>query len=210
MYMIDVNLIQATALVLGIGLGSGINIYATIALLGIYSATGNFVLPEGLEVLQDPLVITAAIFMYVVEFFADKIPGFDSLWDALHTFIRIPLGALLAGDVMASSGPAMEVVGTIIGGSLATATHFTKSGTRALINTSPEPVTNWTASITEDIAVFTGLWAAINHPIVWIIISIIIILITIWVIPKLWRGIKFIINKIKQLFSKKKINYYVD
>jgi Flp pilus assembly pilin Flp len=199
----DHELIQTTAIALGIGLGGGFNIYATILMLGISGATGSVNLPTGLEVLENPLVILAAGLMYGVEFFADKIPGFDSIWDTIHTFIRIPLGAILAGDAMAEYGVVAESVSMIIGGGLSSATHFTKSGTRAIINTSPEPVSNWTASISEDAAVFGGVWAAINHPVIWVITAIVIIAIMVWIIPKLWRGIKLVFNKIAGLFGKK-------
>ena len=140
--------------------------------------------------------------MYGIEFIADKIPGFDSVWDAVHTFIRIPLGAFLASYAMADMGVVAETAGLIIGGSLSGATHMTKAGARAIINTSPEPLTNWTASISEDVAVFAGLWAAINHPIVWISVALVIILLLVWILPKIWRGIKFVFKKIKGLFSK--------
>jgi Flp pilus assembly pilin Flp len=199
----DHELIQTTAIALGIGLGGGFNIYATILMLGISGATGSVNLPTGLEVLENPLVILAAGLMYGVEFFADKIPGFDSIWDTIHTFIRIPLGAILAGDAMAEYGVVAESVSMIIGGGLSSATHFTKSGTRAIINTSPEPVSNWTASISEDAAVFGGVWAAINHPVIWVITAVVIIAIMVWIIPKLWRGIKLVFNKIAGLFGKK-------
>jgi Flp pilus assembly pilin Flp len=199
----DHELIQTTAIALGIGLGGGFNIYATILMLGVSGATGSVNLPGELEILQNPLVMLAAGAMYGVEFFADKIPGFDSIWDTIHTFIRIPLGAMLAGDAMAEYGVVAESVSMIIGGGLSSATHFTKSGTRAIINTSPEPVSNWTASISEDAAVFGGVWAAINHPVIWVITAIVIIAIMVWVIPKLWRGIKLVFNKIAGLFGKK-------
>lgn len=199
----DADLIQTTALALGIGLGGGFNIYATILVLGVSGMTGNVALPNELEILQNPLVVGAAGLMYTVEFFADKIPGFDSVWDSVHTFIRIPLAALLAGDAMAEFGPVAETVTMVIGGGLSSATHFTKSGTRAIINTSPEPVTNWTASISEDVAVFGGMWAAINHPVIWIGIAVITILLMVWLIPKLWRGIKLIAKKIANLFKSK-------
>ncbi len=199
----DADLILTTALALGIGLGGGFNIYATILVLGVSGMTGSVALPNELEILQNPLVIGAAGLMYIVEFFADKIPGFDSVWDSVHTFIRIPLAALLAGDAMAEFGPVAETVTMVIGGGLSSATHFTKSGTRAIINTSPEPVTNWTASISEDVAVFGGMWAAINHPVIWIGIAVITILLMVWLIPKLWRGIKLIAKKIANLFKSK-------
>ena len=104
---------------------------------------------------------------------------------------------------MAEFGPVAETVSMIIGGGLSSATHFTKAGTHAIINTSPEPVTNWTASISEDAAVFGGMWAAVNHPVVWISIAVIVIILMVWIIPKLWRGIKLIFKKISNLFKSK-------
>ena len=203
------EIIGIIALTMGASWASGINLYATILALGIASTTGAVELPENLQVLNNPLVIGAAGFMYFVEFFADKVPGVDTGWDSIHTFIRIPAGALLASGMIApvEAGMAAEVAVGILGGGLAAATHATKAGSRVLINTSPEPVTNWTASLAEDIAVFTGLWAALNHP-YWFVASIILfILLLIWLLPKLWRGIKkvfkFLFNRDEEKEYKK-------
>jgi hypothetical protein len=201
--IMDADLIQSVAIALGIGLGGGFNIYATMLMLGVSGATGGVVLPEELEILQNPLIIGVTGLMYGMEFFADKVPGLDSAWDALHTFIRIPLGALLAGDALAEYGLLAETLSMILGGTLTSATHFTKAGTRAVINTSPEPMSNWTASVSEDAMVFGGLWAALNHPVVWIVVAIVIIGLIIWLLPKLWRGIKFVFRKIGKIFGKK-------
>ena len=190
------EIIGIIALTLGASWASGINLYATILALGVASTTGSIELPENLQVLGNPLVIGAAGFMYFVEFFADKVPGVDTGWDSIHTFIRIPAGALLASGMIAptEAGLAAEVAVGLLGGGLAAATHATKAGSRVLINTSPEPVTNWTASILEDIAVFTGLWAALNHPYWFVASMILFILLLIWLLPKLWRGIKKVFN----------------
>lgn len=200
--MIDSELIQQVALLLAIGLGSGVNVYLTMLMLGIGSMTGNYTLPTELEFLANPLIIALAGIMYIAEFGVDKVPGLDSVWDSIHTFIRIPMGAVLGADVFAESMILGETIGAITGGALATSTHVVKSGSRAMINTSPEPFSNWTASVSEDVAVFTALWAALNHPVVWIGVAIICIIIIVWVVPKLWRGIKFIVRKISSLFSK--------
>lgn len=197
------EIIGIIALTMGASWASGINLYATLLALGIASTTGAVELPENLQVLSNPLVIGAAGFMYFVEFFADKIPGVDTGWDSIHTFIRIPAGALLASGMIAptEAGIAAEIAIGILGGGIAAATHATKAGSRVLINTSPEPVTNWTASIAEDVAVFTGLWAALNHP-YWFVASLILfIILLIWLLPKLWRGIKKVFNF---LFNKEK------
>jgi uncharacterized protein DUF4126 len=182
--------VSIIALSMGAAWASGINLYATIFMLGYMGTTGNIALPTELEVLSNPMVMTAAGFMYCVEFFADKIPGVDSGWDSIHTFIRIPAGAMLASSAVGDVTPAVTLTAALLGGSLAAGSHATKAGTRLLINTSPEPVTNWTASISEDLLVIGGLWAALYHPVLFIIGLIIFILLMIWVLPRLWRLIK--------------------
>lgn len=190
----------AIALAMGAAWASGINLYAAILVLGLLGMTGNMVLPENLQVLTHPLVLGAAGIMYVVEFFADKIPGVDTGWDTLHTFIRIPAGAVLAAGAMGDVNPAIAVAAGILGGGLAAGSHALKAGTRVLINTSPEPVTNWTASVTEDVAVVGGLWVALHYPWLFIALIVLFVLLLIWVLPKLWRGIKKIAGFIKRLF----------
>ena len=188
--------VSVIALSMGAAWASGINLYATILMLGYMGTTGNMILPEELEILTNPMVMGAAGLMYAVEFFADKIPGVDSAWDTIHTFIRIPAGALLASSAVGDMGMAMELTTALLGGTLAAGTHTTKMGTRLLINTSPEPVTNWTASITEDALVIGGLWAALNHPVLFVIGLIVFILIMIWLLPRLWRLLKRVFRKI--------------
>jgi len=188
--------VSVIALSMGAAWASGINLYATLFMLGYMASTGNMTLPAELEILTNPMVMTAAGFMYCVEFFADKIPGVDSAWDSLHTFIRIPAGAMLAASAVGDVGPAMELTSALLGGTLAAGTHTTKAGTRLLINTSPEPVTNWTASISEDLLVIGGLWAALNHPVLFVIGLIAFILLMIWLLPRLWKLIKIIFRKV--------------
>jgi hypothetical protein len=124
--------------------------------------------------------------MFAVEFFADKIPGVDTVWDVVHTFIRIPAGAALAASVFGDSNAAMTLAAAILGGSLAAGSHFAKAGSRALINTSPEPFSNWSASLGEDLAVGTVLWLAFTHPIVALIVIVILMALMIWLIRKVW------------------------
>lgn len=192
---------QTLALSMGAAWGSGINLYATLLMLGYLAHTGNIDLPPDLMIVADPLVMTAAGLMYAVEFFADKVPGVDTGWDTLHTFIRIPAGAMLAAGAIGDIGPAAEIAAAIVGGGLAAATHATKAGSRALINTSPEPFTNWTASIMEDIAVFAGVWASIQHPAFFVVGLVLFILLMIWALPKLWRGIKRVFKFLGKLFG---------
>ena len=166
------ELISVIALTAGVGWASGINLYALVLVLGIAGATGNIQLPAELAVVQSPLVIMAAGVMYVIEFIADKVPGVDTGWDTLHTFIRIPAGAMLAAGAVGDVTPALEIAAGLMGGTLAGASHLTKASTRALINTSPEPVSNWTASISEDLLVLGGLWTMFNHPILFLCLMV--------------------------------------
>lgn len=204
--------IDVIALTLGVAWASGINLYAAILVLGLMGTGGYTQLPESLTVLQDPLVLMAAGVMYFVEFFADKIPGVDSGWDAIHTFIRIPAGAMLA--VGAAQGleinQAAELAAALLGGSLAATSHLTKASTRLVINTSPEPMTNWTASFAEDIAVIGGLWSALNYPLAFIAFVVLFVLLAVWLLPKLWRTIKGIVATIRGWFGKKTDNAEVD
>ena len=192
--------IDIIAMTLGVAWASGINLYAAILVLGIMANGGYTTLPESLAVLQDPMVLFAAGVMYCVEFFADKVPGVDTGWDTIHTFIRIPAGAMLAAG--AAQGleinQAAELAAALLGGSLAATSHLAKSGTRLVINTSPEPVTNWTASVTEDIAVIGGLWTALNYPVAFIVFIVIFIALAIWLLPKLWRAVKNIVATLKR------------
>lgn len=192
---------ELIALSMGMAWASGINLYATLGVLGIMGATGNMDLPPDLEILENPLVIAAACGMYVVEFFADKFPGVDTIWDTLHTFVRIPAGAMLAAGALGDVSQAAELTALILGGGVAGVSHGVKAGSRVLINTSPEPFTNWGASITEDIAVLGGLWAALYHPWVFLGLLAVFILLAIWLLPKLWRAIKFLFAKLRQLFG---------
>lgn len=200
------NIIATIALTMGTAWASGINLYATIGMLGILGATGNIILPESLLVVQDPLVIMAAAVMYCVEFFADKTPGVDTGWDVIHSFIRIPAGVILSAAAVGDVTPALAVAAGILGGTVTATSHMVKAGSRVLINTSPEPFTNWTASLAEDVAVVGGLWAALHYPLLFIAGFIIFICAAIWLLPKLWRGIKYLIAKITALFSKGQAN----
>ena len=198
------GLIQTIALTMGVAWASGINLYGTLVALGVMMNMGYVELPPDLQVVGDPLVIAAAGFMYIVEFFADKIPGVDTGWDTLHTLVRIPAGALLAAGAIGEVGAGAEIAAALVGGTIAAGTHFTKAGTRVLINTSPEPFSNWTASITEDIAVFVGLWAALQHPVLFLVLLFIFILLMIWLLPKLFRAIKKVFRFFINFFSGKK------
>ncbi len=196
-------IIQTIALTMGVAWASGINLYAAILVLGIMGSTGNIALPPDLMVLTDPLIIIAAGVMYIVEFFADKIPGVDNGWDTVHTFIRIPLGALLAAAAVGEVSSSVAVSAALLGGGMTASTHATKAGTRVLINASPEPFTNWFTSLGEDVAVIAGLWAAIHYPLLFVIFLIFFILFLIWFLPKIWRGVIRIFTLLDNLFRPK-------
>ena len=194
------------ALALALAWASGIRLYAVLFLVGL---AGHFHwfdwgAPKSFELLSHPLVLGTTGFMLFIEFFADKIPAVDSIWDAIHTFIRIPAGALLAAGVIgAGDGPAWALAAGLLGGTITAGTHFMKAGGRAAINTSPEPVSNWAASFTEDAAVLGGLWLAIQHPVVFIILLALFVLLTIWLLPKLYRFIRAIFTRLARMFSQR-------
>jgi len=152
-----------------------------------------------LKVLQHPWVIAAAGFMVVMEFLIDKVPALDSAWDAVHTFIRIPAGALLAAGATGDTLSALTVAAGLLGGTITAGTHLTKAAGRGLINTSPEPFTNWGASLTEDALVLAGIWFAFQHPLVFLSALAVFIMLAIWLLPKLWRGLKAVFRSLRRL-----------
>ncbi|HEY6943092.1 DUF4126 domain-containing protein [Dokdonella sp.] len=175
------------ALAGGLAWASGLRLYAAIVIVGLLGRHGYLDLPPPLLVLQHTWVLVAAGVMAVGEFLADKIPAFDSLWDALHTFIRIPAGAFLAWGAMGDATPAAQMAVAIAGGFVAGGTHLAKSGGRAAINASPEPFTNWAASVSEDGLVLAGLWLAIAHPLGFLVALALFLGMVAWLLPKLFR-----------------------
>lgn len=183
--------LHLVALGLGAAWASGINLYASILVLGGLGAAGVLDLPTDLTVLSHPAVLITAGFLYVMEFIADKVPGVDSAWDTLHTFIRIPAGALLAAGAMNDYGQGYELAAALIaGGALAAASHATKAGSRLAINTSPEPFSNWIVSLIEDGLVLGGLFLALFKPALFLTLLGAFVLLVIWLLPKLWRGLR--------------------
>ncbi len=198
------QLIATLALTMGTAWAAGINLYATIAVLGVLGVTGNVVLPEQLLILQDPLVIGAAALMYLVEFFADKTPGVDTGWDAIHSFIRIPAGVMLAAGAVGEVSPGLVIAAGILGGGISATTHAIKAGSRVLINTSPEPFSNWTASVLEDVAVIGGIWAMLYYPLAFLLFFIAFLLLAIYLLPKIWSGVKTVFQTLVHFFQGKK------
>ncbi len=193
-------LVATIALTLGVGWASGLNLYAAILTLGLMQNLGHAELPASLQVVADPVVLAAAGFMYLVEFTADKTPGVDSGWDALHTFVRIPAGVVLAAAAVGDVSIAAQIAAGLVGGTLAGGSHALKSGGRVLINTSPEPASNWTASIVEDAAVIGGLWLALQQP--WLFLALLVgfVALLVWLLPRIWRGIRSLYHRLRAWF----------
>ena len=196
------GILETLVISMGVAWGCGINLYAAVATLGILGASGNIVLPGELVILSDPLVIGAASVMYAVEFFADKVPGVDTGWDAIHSFIRIPAAAVLAAGAVGDIGPAAEIAAALAGGTLAAGSHCLKSASRVLINASPEPFTNIGVSLAEDVAVIGGVWAAFHYPEVVAGLLIAFVILLVWLLPKLWHAIRLLFARIARLFGR--------
>ncbi len=179
--------LETLSLAMGVAWASGLNLYATIAVLGLAGSGGMIQLPPELQILTDPLVVSVACIMYFIEFFADKVPYVDNGWDAIHTFIRVPAGALLAARAVGSVNPGLELAALLAGGSVALAAHGTKATVRLVVNTSPEPFSNWFASVGEDLTVLGGLWLVFNHPILMLVLVFGFTAFAVWLIPKLYR-----------------------
>ncbi len=191
------DIVQTIAIGSGLAWASGIRLYAVVFLTGLLGKYGLVALPGDLHLLTNWAVIGSSGVMFAVEFFADKIPGFDSVWDAFHTFVRIPAGALLAVGAVGTLDPAWMMAAGLLGGTLASGSHFTKAGSRALINTSPEPFSNWAASFSEEALVIGGLWTAFNHPSVFLVLLFFFLCLAAWLIPKLWRGVRFVMQRLQ-------------
>lgn len=194
---------QLIALAGALGWASGVRLYLVILLTGLAGYMGWMELPQGLHLLANPVVLGASGFMVFVEFFADKIPGLDSLWDVVHTVIRIPAGAALAAGVFGADSSAMGLVAALMGGTLAATSHAAKATSRAAINTSPEPFTNIGTSLVEDSLVPAGLWLAIAHPFVFIPLLVLMLVLSVWLIRVCWRFLAQLFSRVARIFSGK-------
>ena len=186
----DWQLLQAVALGSLLAWASGIRLYLVVFVLGLAARYGYVALPDGLAILSHGYVIVAAGFLLAIEFLADKVPGIDSAWDAVHTFIRIPAGALLAAGVAGDDLTAITLAAGLLGGTITAGTHFAKAGGRAAINTSPEPLSNWVASFTEDAMVLGGIWVALNHPVVFLAALAVFIAFAAWFVIAFARFVR--------------------
>lgn len=184
--------ISSIALASGLSWASGFRLYATVFIVGMLAKFHFIALPDSLDILSNPIVIGITGILMVIEFLADKFPYIDSTWDSFQAFIRIPAGALLAMGAINSSDPMIATLAALLGGSLTGVTHATKASSRALINTSPEPISNMVTSIGEDGLLLTGGWLALMHPAIFIGLLLILILLMFWILPKIWRGLRSI------------------
>ncbi|HTH60971.1 MAG TPA: DUF4126 domain-containing protein [Paraburkholderia sp.] len=181
---------EPLSLAAGLSWGSGLRLYLTVLIAGVLQRLGVIHLPDTLMVLASPWVIGFAAALTIFEFFADKVPAVDSLWDALHTFIRIPAGALLAAGALGHADPRLMTVAALAGGTLAGTAHLAKAGTRALINLSPEPVSNVVASTAEDGITFVGVLLALFVPLLFLVLLVGFLALAAWALPRLWRGVQ--------------------
>ena len=195
------NLVQILGLALGSAWTSGINLYATVAVLGLLEHYKLARLPGGLHALDNWWIIGVALALYAVEFFADKVPYVDTAWDAIHTFIRVPAGAALAAAATSDVSPAVQVIALLLGGGLALSTHGTKATARAAANVSPEPVTNWTLSIVEDVIAVGAIVLAVLHPAVILVVIGVFLVALIWLLPKVVRRIRRMLARVRSLFG---------
>lgn len=193
--------VTSLAMAAGLSWASGIRLYAVLFVCGLLHATGIVSLPAALQVLADPVVLGVSGFLVLCEFLADKVPVFDTLWDAIHTFIRIPAGALLAVGALGPADAPSAVAAALLGGALAGSSHLAKAGGRLLINTSPEPISNWTASLSEDALVPATVFIAFKYPLLIFALLILFAVLAVWLLPKLWRAIVAFAARIGSLFG---------
>ncbi len=190
------NPLQTLSLALGAGFSSGLNLYATVATLGLLQRFGIVHLPGSLEVLAHPWVIGIAGGLYLIEFFADKFPYLDTIWDFIHTFIRPPAAALLAYAAATGSGPEWRWGAALLAGGVALTSHGTKASTRAAVNTSPEPFSNWALSLGEDVLAVWLSWMANAHPVATTIVVVALLALCVFLLYHLFRFARRAIQKL--------------
>jgi hypothetical protein len=195
--------LSTVSLALGSAWTSGINLYATVFILGLFQKIGIARLPGGLEVLDNWWVIGIAAFLYSIEFIADKVPYVDSVWDVVHTFIRVPAGAVIAYTTMTNFDPSVQAIAFLLGGGVAFSSHGTKTTARALANLSPEPISNWILSLVEDVIAIVGVILAIFAPILIGLVVIIFLVIFFRMLPKILRTLQRMFVAVSALFAGK-------
>jgi hypothetical protein len=183
-------MLTALGYTIPLAFASGLNVYATVAVLGLCSHYGLVALPAQFRAFDHPIVITIALAMYLVEFVADKIPWLDSLWDLVHTVVRPIGGALVAVTALGDASPTATTLAALLGGSVAMTTHLTKTGTRAAANTSPEPFSNWILSIGEDVLAVSITYGALKHPMFALAIAVALLIVIVAFASVLIRAIR--------------------
>jgi hypothetical protein len=189
------------SLALGSAWTSGINLYATVTVLGLLQKFGATKLPGGLDALDNWWIIGVAGGLYLIEFVADKVPYVDSVWDVIHTFIRVPAGAVMAYAATTQMDPTVSTIATLIGGGLAFSSHGTKAALRATANLSPEPVSNWSLSFLEDGIAIIGSVLAVFAPFIIAAVLVIFAIFFLWFFPKVFRAVRRLLNATRALFS---------
>lgn len=184
----------------GLAWASGIRLYLVLFSIGLLGRVGYITLPNNLGVLANEWVLVATGLLTAVEFFADKVPVVDSLWDTIHTFIRIPAGAVLAASAMGMSDPVLTVIAGLFGGAVTSGTHLSKTSARAVVNTSPEPFTNWGASLTEDTMVLGGLWLAYFLPWLFLGLLALFLLLVLLLLPRMLSVARALYQRVASLF----------
>jgi len=184
------NPLQAISLALGAGFSSGLNLYATVATLGLLQRFGVIHLPEKLSVLSHPIVLGFAIGLYILEFLADKVPYLDTVWDFFHTFIRPPAAAILAFGVSAGIASEWRWAAALLAGGIALTSHSTKASTRAAVNSIPEPFSNWALSIGEDLLAVWLTWFTTAHPIFALVLVALLLILCVYLLTKLFRFLR--------------------
>lgn len=192
---------ELVALIVAVSFAAGINVYATVATLGVLAHTGLLPLPESLHLLASWWVIGASIALFAVEFFADKVPAFDLIWNALHTFIRIPVAALLAWHATATLTPGEQLAATLLGGVIALAAHGGKTAARAAVTPSPEPISNIGLSLGEDVLAVSLTWLATKHPYIGGGIALAFVFAIILVIRWVWRALRSLFRGAEQAIT---------
>jgi hypothetical protein len=195
-YNSRVDLLSALGRIIPFAFASGVNLYATVAVAGLCSHYGLLTLPDQFRALDHPIVIGAALTMFVVEFVADKVPWVDTVWDAMHTVIRPVGGALVAVSALGDASPTAQALAALLGGSVAMTTHLTKAGTRAVVNASPEPFTNWALSFSEDLFVVALTWLATQHPVIATAVAIVLLAI-------IAAAASFIVRALRRRFGRR-------
>ena len=200
-------MLNALGLIVPLAFASGVNLYATVGVLGLCSHYGLVTLPEQLRVFDNPVIITAALAMYLVEFIADKIPWLDSAWDAVHTVVRPLGGALIAVTALGDASPTANALVGLLGGSIAMTTHLTKAGTRAAANTSPEPFSNWLLSLGEDVLAVGFSYGALQHPMIALTVAIILLVAIVFFASMIVKFVRRRFRRVRDAYSSSSGSY---